>query len=48
MKTKKEIRERIKDIDNAIVDLQNYGLIENISELNTKIETLEWVLREGF
>lgn len=46
MKTKKEIEERIEDIENARTDLNDRGNLteEQLNEFNTKIETLKWVI----
>lgn len=46
MKTKKEIEERIEDIEKAKEDLNDRGDLspEEFLELNTKIETLRWVI----
>lgn len=46
MKTKKEIEERIEDIEKAKEDLNDRGNLteENFNELNTKIEILKWVI----
>lgn len=43
-----KIDERIEDIEDAKKDLNDRGNLseEQFQEFNTKIETLEWVLRE--
>ncbi len=46
MKTKKEIEERIEDIDNAMTDLHRSGNLEEARMLIPKVEALEWVLGE--
>lgn len=46
MKTKKEIEERIEDIENAKEDLNDRGNLDNETyiELNTKINILKWII----
>ena len=46
MRIKKEIEERIKDIEKALEDLNERGNLtaELHLELNIKIETLRWVI----
>lgn len=46
MKIKNEIKKRIKDIERALNDLNDRGNLtpELHLELNTKIETLKWVI----
>ena len=46
MKNRKEIEERIEDVERALTDLNDRGnLTENLhTELNTKIEVLKWVI----
>ena len=40
----KRINERLEDVNNALNDLLGSGKLEAIQELNTKADTLEWVL----
>ncbi len=46
MKTEKEIKERIEDIENAKTDLNDSGNLteEQLNEFNNKIETLKWII----
>ena len=45
-KTKKEIEERIKDIEKARADLNNWGNLSeaHFNEFNFKINELKWAL----
>lgn len=46
MKTEKEIKERIEDIEKAKEDLNDRGNLseEHLNEFNGKIDSLKWVI----
>lgn len=46
MKTEKEIKERIEDIENAMVDCDSRSNYSEGDKLAVKIESLKWVIKE--
>ncbi len=46
MRLKKDIEEKIEDVDNAINQLIDSGNLEELDILMSKVTTLEWVLNK--
>ncbi len=44
MKSEKEIKERIEDVYNAMIDLDNHGNPKEAEKLAIKLNALHWVL----